>query len=62
MEHIINLASQAFIKSYSKSKHYNPGSPEDDIVATDGGHRDVIGLVRAIAVKVCPLLNCPRIL
>ena len=52
LEHIINLATQAFIKTYSKSQYYNPACPDDELVAVDGKQRDVIGLVRAIAVKV----------
>lgn len=52
LEHITNLATQAFLKAYSKSKFYNPAFPDDDLVAVSGKHRDVIGLVRAIVVKV----------
>ena len=52
LEHIINLATQALIKAYSKSQYYNPARPDDDLVAMSGKQRDVIGLVRATVVKV----------
>ena len=40
--HIINLATQAVISLYSKSKHYNPAEPEADLT---GVEHDKIGLV-----------------
>jgi hypothetical protein len=53
LAHIINLATQAVITSYSKSKHYDPTDPEADLTGprTERG-RDEVGLVRAICVKV----------
>lgn len=51
--HVINLATQALITTYSQSPHYDPEAPENDIAGTNGPRRDEIGLVRAIAVKVC---------
>ncbi|OJT14236.1 hypothetical protein TRAPUB_9209 [Trametes pubescens] len=51
LAHIINLATQALLDNYSKSWHYDPALPDADLVATAGGHRDVVGLVRSIAVK-----------
>ncbi|OJT08055.1 Zinc finger BED domain-containing protein RICESLEEPER 2 [Trametes pubescens] len=52
LAHIINLATQAFLDNYSKSRHYDPALPDADLVATAaGGRRDVVGLVRSIAVK-----------
>lgn len=50
LAHIINLATQAFISTHSKSKHYDPAEPDADLTAGNG--RDVVGLVRAISVKV----------
>ena len=52
LAHVINLATQELIKTHSKSPHYNPQTPEIELVDTDALHRDEIGLVRAIAVKV----------
>ncbi|GLB43962.1 putative hAT family C-terminal dimerisation region [Lyophyllum shimeji] len=52
LAHVINLATQAVLKTYSKAKYYDPQQPEQhepDVLATD---RDEVGLVRAIAVKV----------
>ncbi|KAF8224474.1 hypothetical protein L208DRAFT_1311083, partial [Tricholoma matsutake] len=49
LAHIINLATQALITTYSKSKHYNPADPDADLA---GPERDEVGLVRAICVKV----------
>jgi hypothetical protein len=51
LAHIINLATQALISTYSKSKHYNPAEPEADLMGS-GYDRDEVGLVRAICVKV----------
>lgn len=49
---MINLATQAFLTTYSHASHYNPASPDDHIPDLDEPGRDVIGLVRAISVKV----------
>ncbi|KAH0825729.1 hypothetical protein J3R83DRAFT_9933 [Lanmaoa asiatica] len=52
MAHVINLAMQAFLTTYSTSKHYDPSLPDADIVvSSDRGDRDPIGLIRAISVK-----------
>lgn len=56
LAHVINLATQALIKTYTKSKHYNPASPEDHMPITTGNDRDEVGLIRAISVKVCHLI------
>ncbi|KAF8219918.1 hypothetical protein L208DRAFT_1544821 [Tricholoma matsutake] len=48
LAHIINLATQALITTYSKSKHYNPADPDADLA---GPERDEVGLVQAICVK-----------
>ena len=55
LAHVINLATQAVIKSHSKSKFYDPSKPDDHIPETSGFIRDVVGLVRAICVKVMVL-------
>jgi hypothetical protein len=48
LAHVINLATQALISTYSKSPHFDPNKPEAHIPTT----RDEVGLIRAIAVKV----------
>ncbi|KAF8240106.1 hypothetical protein L208DRAFT_1234533, partial [Tricholoma matsutake] len=48
LAHIINLATQALITTYSKSKHYNPADPDANLA---GPEHDEVGLVRAICVK-----------
>lgn len=59
LAHVINLATQAVIKTYSTSKHYDPAKPEEHEPETqsvdDSGEtviRDEVGIIRAIAVKV----------
>ena len=49
--HIINLATQAFIMTHSKSRHYNPADPDADLMGDNVGC-DVVGLLQAICVKV----------
>lgn len=49
LAHVINLATQTLISSYSKSPHFDPKEPDAHVPTS----RDEIGLVRAIAVKVC---------
>ncbi|KAF7342966.1 putative AC transposase [Mycena venus] len=53
MAHIINLATQTLISTYSKSPHFDPKDPESHVPDTDMSIplRDEIGLVRTIAVK-----------
>jgi hypothetical protein len=48
LAHVINLATQAFISTYSKAPHFDPKDPE----AHEPTTRDEVGLVRAIMVKV----------
>ncbi|KAF8801389.1 hypothetical protein BYT27DRAFT_7115084, partial [Phlegmacium glaucopus] len=48
LAHVINLATQALISTYSKSPHFDPKNPEAHVPTS----RDEVGLVRAIAVKV----------
>jgi hypothetical protein len=43
---------QAVIKTYSKLKCYDPHAPEEHVPDLTESHRDVLGIVRAIAVKV----------
>ena len=50
--HIVNLATQALITAHTKSKHYDPAKPDDDLVVDRGIDRDEVGLVRSITVKV----------
>jgi hypothetical protein len=62
LAHIINLATQAFLATYSKAPHYDPATEgggvdvavadEDDDADEDEDGRDVIGLIRSITVKV----------
>jgi hypothetical protein len=47
LAHVINLATQALIGTYSKSPHFDPKNP-DAHIPTD---RDEVGLIRAIVVK-----------
>ena len=47
LEHIINLATQALLDAYTKSKHDDPAQPEDDLHVTHGTSRDGVGLVRS---------------
>ncbi|KAF5345550.1 hypothetical protein D9758_012006 [Tetrapyrgos nigripes] len=50
--HIINLATQALVSVHSKASHYNPQSPDSHEPDLNAMERDVLGLVRAIIVKV----------
>ena len=54
LAHVINLATQALIAVYSKTPHFDPANPEEHlkVAQEDPTHRDEVGLVRAIAVKV----------
>jgi hypothetical protein len=48
LAHIINLATQMLISTYSKSPHFDPKQPDAHIPTL----RDEVGLIRAIVVKV----------
>jgi hypothetical protein len=48
LAHVINLATQALISTYSRAPHFDPKDPEAHIPTS----RDEVGLVRAIVVKV----------
>lgn len=52
LAHVINLATQALIATYSKSPHFDPKDPEAHIPVSRESSRDEVGLVRAIVVKV----------
>lgn len=53
LAHIINLATQSLISTYSKVQYYNPHEPRSHEPTT----WDEIGLIRSICVKVCLLLS-----
>jgi hypothetical protein len=57
LAHIINLATQALLSTHSKSKYVDVTKSNDDLVVSRHGHRDEIGLIRSIAVKVCMIFN-----
>ena len=48
LAHVINIATQKLIKTYSDSPHFNPKKPDDHVPTS----RDEVGLVRTIVVKV----------
>lgn len=54
LAHVINLATQAVISTYSKAKHFDPANPDAHEPNTDLNSLtcDEVGLVRAITVKV----------
>ena len=53
LAHIINLAAQALISGYSKTKFFDPAHPEaHDPESLEDSKCDVVGLIRAIAVKI----------
>jgi hypothetical protein len=52
LAHVINLATQALLSTYSKTKFFNPEKPEEHNPDLEAAERDVVGLVRAITVKV----------
>jgi len=52
LAHVINLATQALIKGYSKAKYYSLSQPDEHIPDVDAYLQDEVGLVCAIAIKV----------
>ena len=56
LAHVINLATQKLISTYSKSPHFNPKNPDAHVPAS----RDEVGLVRAIVVKVNTIIYRTR--
>ncbi len=52
LAHVINLATQALLGTYSKSKHFDPEDESLHDVDVTGYIRDEVGLIRAITVKV----------
>lgn len=56
LAHIINLATQAVLSTYSKTPHYNhnsmsPLEPTIDVLDAQLMH-NIVGLIQCIAVKV----------
>ncbi|KZS91374.1 hypothetical protein SISNIDRAFT_456638 [Sistotremastrum niveocremeum HHB9708] len=52
MAHVIDLATQALLKSLSKAPHFNPHDPDAHLSKGDAeSRRDVIGQVGATSVK-----------
>ena len=58
LEHVINLGTQKYLSTYSQSDYFDPEHPSVEIhVETSVSRlRDVIGLIRATAVKVSSFL------
>ena len=53
LAHVINLATQVLISTYSKAPHYAPHDPlAHGPDTTQSGDRDEIRLIRSICVKV----------
>jgi hypothetical protein len=48
LAHVVNLATQMLISTYSKSPHFDPKKPDAHIPT----YRDEVGLIRAVVVKV----------
>jgi hypothetical protein len=60
LAHVINLAMQTLISTYSKAPHYSPHDPKGhEPDSSQKTSRDEIGLVRSICVKVCQLVLHP---
>ncbi|KAF8805603.1 hypothetical protein BYT27DRAFT_7104261, partial [Phlegmacium glaucopus] len=51
LAHVINLATQALISTYSKTKHFDPKEPNDHEPDIDAFQRDEVGLIHSITVK-----------
>jgi len=51
--HIVNPTTQPLIATHTKSKHYDPAKPDDDLIVD----HDEVGLVHSITVKVPCLTN-----
>jgi hypothetical protein len=54
LAHVINLATQVLISTYSKVPYFDPQNPKGHVPTS----RDEVGLVRAIAVKACIIFLC----
>ena len=50
--HVINLATQALLGTYSKAEHFTPENESLHDVEVTGYIRDEVGLIRGITVKV----------
>jgi phosphatidylglycerophosphatase A len=55
--HVVNLMTQALIKGYSKTKHYEPEHPDNHQPDTNAIVWDEVGLIQAITVEVNTFLN-----
>ena len=54
----MNLATQDFLATFSKTPHFDPATPETHLVIAETGcDRDIVGVIRAITVKVSQCLN-----
>ena len=51
LAHIVNLATQAFLRAHSKSKAYDSKCPNNELIAKWGTQQDEVGTVRTIMVK-----------
>src|SRR5258708_2577650 len=54
LAHVINLVMQVLISTYSKAPHFDPQNPKGHVPTSC----NEVGLVRAIAVKVCIMYHC----
>jgi hypothetical protein len=54
LAHVINLATQVLISTYSKAPHFDPQNPKGHVPTS----HDEVGLVRAIMVKVRIVYCC----
>ncbi|KAJ7453402.1 hypothetical protein FB451DRAFT_1373762 [Mycena latifolia] len=62
LAHVISLATQELISSYSKSPNFSPHDPEAHVPeAAPGSTREEIGLLRAIAVKLLERPSAKRL-
>lgn len=51
MAHVINLATQSVLATYSHTKHFDPAAPHQHEPDVNAITRDEVGLLRAIGVK-----------
>jgi hypothetical protein len=51
LAHVINLATQSLLSTYSKTKHFDPAAPYEHEPDVDAITRDEVGLLRAVGVK-----------
>lgn len=59
LAHVINLATQALLSTYSLASHFDPEAQHDyNPDDVDANERDEVGLIRAITVKVSFIGDC----